>query len=214
MLGSPVAPPLPAAAWEPRAEAERLPLGPLFGSVLPLAALALVCGLLPGVERWQLDLALAASEPWRLITGHLVHWSPQHLAWDLAVFVGLGLACERHGRGRTALTLALAVAAISFGVPLLSPGLTVYRGLSGLDAALFALLAARRLRSSAPRTRLAGGVALVALFAKLAWEVATGVPLFVHGLGVAGVGLLPEAHLLGGAAGLAVGLLSRRRARR
>lgn len=182
--------------------------GSLFGAVLPLAVLALAWGLAPGAERWQLDLALAWSEPWRLVTGHFVHWSGAHLVCDLAVFAGLGLACERHGRGRTAAALALAIPAVALGAPLLTPGLEVYRGLSGLDAALFALLAAHRLRGRG-RARLAGAAALAGLGAKVGWEVMTGVPLFVPELAAEGIEVVPAAHLFGGAAGLLVGLVER-----
>jgi len=217
--GSPAAPPT-AAAWGAAAGGARgrRPLGRLlgplagsrFGAVLPLATLALAWGLAPGAERWQLDLALAWAEPWRLVTGHFVHWSGAHLCWDLAVFVGLGLACERHGRGRTAAALALAIPAVALGAPLLTPGLAVYRGLSGLDAALFALLAAHRLRGTGG-ARAAGAVALVALGLKVCWEIATGVPLFVPELAADGVAVVPAAHLFGGAAGLSAGLVGRGR---
>ncbi|HMB55075.1 MAG TPA: rhombosortase [Thermoanaerobaculia bacterium] len=222
--GSPALPRDAAAAWGASAGGARTPRSPghplvrrlrplatsLFGAVLPLAVLTLAWGLSPGAEAWQLDLSRVWQEPWRLVTGHFVHWSDAHLRWDLAVFVGLGLACERHGRGRTAAALALAIPAVAFGAPLLTPGLEVYRGLSGLDAALFALLAAHRLYGS-PKARILGAAALLGLGAKVGWEVATGVPLFVPELAADGVAVVPAAHLFGGAAGLLVGLLGRGR---
>ena len=148
--------------------------------------------LLPGASRWELSFDRRWSEPWRLFTGHLVHWSFDHLAWDLAVFVGLGVACELQSRRRTAAAVALAALAIALGTPLLAPGLTTYRGLSGLDAALFSLLAGRCLRRASPSARAAGALALLALAGKIGWELATGVPLFLTG--TPGVAVVPAAH--------------------
>jgi len=171
--------------------------------VLPLALLAALLSLLAGPARWELDYALLASQPWRAVTGHLVHWSAEHLAWDLVVFTGLGLACEAESRARTAAALVLAAAALAAGLPLLAPEIQVYRGLSGLATALFALLATRCLSQPHAATRWAGAAALVGLAGKVAWEVGTGVPLFVGDTG--GVAVVPAAHLLGALAGVAAG---------
>lgn len=193
-----------APRWRPRVFVPgRLPR-PFRRTVLPLAVLAAVLSLLPGAARWELDFTLLGSQPWRLLTGHLVHYSLEHLAWDLTVFVGLGVACEMQSRGRTAVALLLALSALAVGVPLLTPEIVTYRGLSGLDAALFALLAARCLRRPAAIARTAGAVALLALIGKVAWETVTGVPLFLGD--TRGLTVIPAAHLLGGLAGLAAGL--------
>ena len=194
----------------PAQDSRRAP-GFVPGPVLPLAVLALTLSSLPDPAAWELALDRLWREPWRLLTGHLVHWSGEHLAWDLAVFVGLGIACELGGRRRTAVALALAVPAIAVGVPLLTPGLATYRGLSGLDSALFALLAARCLRQRSQAARAAGTAALLTLLAKVTWETATGAPLFLSA--TEGVVVVPAAHLLGCLAGLATGLLPARRAR-
>jgi len=180
-----------------------------LGVVLPLAVLALVLSSLPDPSAWELAVDRLWREPWRLLTAHLVHWSPEHLAWDLAAFVGLGIACEIGGRRRTAAALALAAPAIAVGVPLLTPGLATYRGLSGLDSALFALLAARCLRRPSPAARAAGAAALLALLGKVAWEVATGAPLLLGA--TEDIVVVPAAHLLGGLAGTVAGFLPARR---
>lgn len=195
----------------PAQDSRRAP-GFVPGLVLPLAVLALVLSSLPDPSAWELVFDRLGREPWRVLTGHLVHWSGEHLAWDLAVFVGLGIACEAGGRRRTAAALALASLAIAVGVPLLAPGLATYRGLSGLDSALFALLAARCLRRPSPAAQAAGAAALLALLGKVAWETATGTPLFLAD--TEGVVVVPAAHLVGGLAGLAAGLLPACRTRR
>lgn len=102
------------------------------GTVGPVAGLALGLSLLSPATPWELDWGLLASEPWRWVTGHLVHWSAEHLVWDLAVFLGLGVACELGSRRRTALALALAVVGIGWGPRLWTPGLAgLIAGLPG-----------------------------------------------------------------------------------
>lgn len=204
--------PLPAGVRDPRPRRGSLPsllrpaLGLALGLVVPLATVAAALALLPDAARWQLDFRAVGAQPWRLLTGHLVHWSTDHLAWDLAVFLGLGLACEGWSRRRTAAALLLAVAALGAGLPLLHPGIAVYRGLSGLDAALFSLLAARCLARRSRPARWAGFLALAGLGGKVAWEAFTGTPLFLASTPEAVV-VVPAAHLLGGLAGLAAGWL-------
>lgn len=168
-------------------------------------------GVGEAVAPFALDLPRLDFEPWRFVTGHLTHWSWSHLAWDLAVFVGLGWVVERQDRRAVGWTLALAVALIGLGAPVLTGELVVYRGLSGLDAALFGWLAATVLRSGLrPAARCAGALALVGLAAKVVWETAVGLPLFMGAAGAAGaageVFVVPAAHLLGGLAGVAVAL--------
>jgi rhomboid family GlyGly-CTERM serine protease len=179
-----------------------------IGVVTPLALLALAAFFAGWGPAWELQVGELAGEPWRLVTGHLVHWSADHLAWDWLVFVGLGWMAERQlGRRRVAVALGVAAVAISLGAPMLTPELSVYRGLSGLDAALFALLAARSLSSPRPAARWVGTVALVGLGGKVVWEIATGAPLFIDG--VDGVFVVPAAHLIGGWVGMMSGGLPR-----
>lgn len=174
------------------------------GLVAPLAVLSLVAFVGGWGQAWELRVGELAAQPWRLATGHLVHWSADHLAWDWVVFVGLGWMAERQvGRLRVAVTLGLAAVAISLGAPLLTPELTVYRGLSGLDAALFGLLAARCLSQPECAARLVGALALTGLAGKVVWEMATGTPVFLTGM--EGVFVVPAAHLIGGLVGVVVG---------
>ena len=175
---------------------------------LGVAGIALVLHATPGaasvlaLERG----ALEAGELWRLVTGHLVHWSTGHLAWDVGTFAVLGAACELRSRRRLLLCLAGSAFAISLGVYALLPGLAVYGGLSGIDCALFALLGAElwheQRRAGSP---FAGTVAValaLALFAKVTFEWLSGGTVFVESLG-AGVIPVPLAHVLGGGIGVA-----------
>jgi rhomboid family GlyGly-CTERM serine protease len=174
------------------------------GTSLALAGLAVLGFLVPGAEAWlEFDrTALAGGQLWRLLTGHWAHWSWEHLGWDVLAFAVLGGACERDSRGRFLACLGGSALAVSLAVWWGLPGMARYRGLSGVDSALFVLLAVSLMqRAGASRRLMVGAWALVGFLAKLAWEGATGGALFVGD----GVGPVPLAHLAGASVGFVVG---------
>ncbi|MBC8107000.1 MAG: rhombosortase [Anaerolineae bacterium] len=143
--------------------------------------------------------AVASGEFWRIVTGHFTHWSVNHLLWDLAVFVALGTVCERLGRARMIWTIASSILMISFFA---APRLPTYRGLSGIDSALFVLLAVT-LRRERP---LVVSLLLAAFAFKSCYELATGHTFFVDNA-ASGFVPVPLAHIIGGICGAIVGLL-------
>ena len=172
-----------------------------------MAGAALLAFAVPGVGSClELDRArVAAGEWWRLATGNLAHGSASHLAWDLLAFVALGVACERLDRARTLAVLAAAPIAIGAAVLAFEPAVAIYRGLSGLDSALFVFLAAtlgrRALAEGRTALALGAGAAGALFVAKSVFELSTGRALFVAG---------PEAtvavaHLAGAAVGSLLG---------
>lgn len=182
---------------------------PLPLLTLGLAALAVGLHFVPGAaaalafER----RAVASGELWRLATAHWVHWSTDHLLWDVGTFVALGAACELRSRARLAVCLLGSQLAIAAVVWWGLAGLTRYGGLSGLDCALFALLAAelwreQRREGSRAVPALVVGLGL-ALALKLGFEWTTGETVFVANLGP-GVSPVPAAHLAGAVVGLVV----------
>lgn len=166
-------------------------------ATLTLGVLAAVLSLAPpGPETWFLnrDIALTA-QPWRLLTAHLTHSDPEHLAWNLIGLAALGTAFEPILRWRLPAVLATAVLFIDIWFYLADPGLTRYCGLSGLlNGLLIAGLLEWYRRSGEQMPILIGIGALaktlfelfsdVAVFTNLAWQPA------------------PEAHLLGISAGI------------
>jgi rhomboid family GlyGly-CTERM serine protease len=180
----------------------------LPGASLLLALPAFCFQILPRLAcRCQFDRrAIAAGEVWRLVTGHWTHWSLDHLLWDLAAFTGLAVACElAPGCGRKRMLGAVGLAAVAIPAVLwvALPRLATYRGLSGIDSALFVLLAVTVLREDLAACRRGwawiGLLALAAFLAKCGYEAATGRALFAAASGFVPV---PLAHLIGGLSGL------------
>jgi len=126
---------------------------------------------------WYDRAAIAHGQWWRLWTGHWVHFSWSHLAWNLAVLmtVGAWLECIRPGSliRCTFVTAPL----ISLALLLGDPGLQVYGGLSGLAVHVLVLLALHQIQRQ-PRQTL-GWIAVLSLVAfKIACESALPFALF------------------------------------
>jgi hypothetical protein len=101
-------------------------------------------------------------------------------------------------------TVFVAAIVIPLGLLILQPGMHLYRGLSGLDSALFALLCVSIAREHADDRRwvvVLAGLGLAFLL-KSAIELFSGAAVFVD-TSSAGFAAVPLAHLLGAAVGLA-----------
>jgi rhomboid family GlyGly-CTERM serine protease len=187
--------------------AERLP-----GASLLLVAFAVAVSLLPGMAGWlEYDrVAIAHGALWRLVTSHFVHWSGEHLFWDGLALGVPGWMCERERVPRFLPTIAAAAVLIPVSLWIAEPQMTTYRGLSGIDSTLFALLAAhlaREAHAGQDWSRL-GLVALVSagFAAKIGFELCTGGTLFVDSA-AAGMTSVPLAHVVGGLIGLVAGII-------
>lgn len=181
-------------------------------------AAAATVGLFPAVARWfEYDRArIPSGELWRLVTGHLAHVSFEHFAWDVAAFVIAGIVCARLAPSLAWKTIAASAAAVPAVLWALSPKLELYRGLSGIDSALFAAAAvwigadalARRDRVEAGLVALAG----IGFVAKIGYESIVGTPFFVGG--ASGMVAVPLAHAVGALTGAAVAIGTRSPPRR
>jgi len=195
---------LPRGGQDERAR--RTPCASLF-----LGAAAVVIFVWPWLSaHLQYDRsAIAAGQVWRLASGHWTHYSLDHLVWDVLAFATLGIACERQSRSRFLVCLIASALAISLSVWLLLPEIQIYRGLSGIDSALFMLLAAVMWNEGARRARpgqqAIAMACVVAFLLKVAIELMTGATVFVRGMGLEAVGV-PLAHIAGAGCGLLVGL--------
>ena len=180
-----------------------------------LSLIALAVSRSPAAMTWlEFDrVAVATGQWWRLLSGHLTHWNGEHVLWNVGVFLALGALCERIDRRRFAACLLGSALVIPAVVWIASPEILVYRGLSGIDSALFILVAVTVLRTQwASRdwlwVLLAAGL-LIAFVVKTGYEQATGGTLFVNSA-AAGFIVIPAAHTAGAAVGAIVGLAGRR----
>ncbi len=174
----------------------RLPIVTL--SIAASAFMAHLTPVLAGALEFN-RAAIAQREGWRFITAHLTHFDLNHLVWDVAVFVLLGTLCEQSSRRRLAAGLILASVTITAAIWWWQPQFTSYRGLSGLDCALFGIFTGTLLQRRDPIANLVGALGLLGVVAKCRAELSTGVTLFAAGATYAPV---PLSHLVGAAAGL------------
>jgi rhomboid family GlyGly-CTERM serine protease len=183
-----------------------LATGVAAGCVWLVTVFALILFCSPALTNLlQFDrAAIARGELWRVVTGHWTHWSFSHLAWDLAAFIALGIACIHRRPRATAWTLAIGSLAIGAAVWFWQPHLSAYRGMSGLDAALFALLAVDVLMGTGLHAvRAACAAVLLCFLAKLDFELMSGRSFFVDSA-AAGFVPVPLAHAVGAAVGAVV----------
>lgn len=182
---------------------------------LLIAAIAIALGIVPGCAAamsYQRE-AIGHGQVWRLVTGHLTHWTADHLLWDVVMFVVLSCIVEQRGRAAAVRLLFGSAALISLSLWTVAPEIAEYRGLSGIDSALFtyvAILLARDAMATRRHAQVAFLALLLAAFAgKIGYELATGATLFVDSHG-GGFTPLPLVHIVGAAAGSTLAVLDGR----
>lgn len=146
------------------------------------------------------DLSLTPAalgvEPWRLWTGHLVHWDAKHLALNLFALLAPLLLLRRREAARIVVRL-LALAPLA-SLAILASGVVVYRGASGLAVGFWCAAALVLWHRRDP---VAAFVLLGLVAGKLTLE-AFGVSPLPH----EGYFVVPLAHQAGAVLGLAAGL--------
>lgn len=173
-------------------------------ALLAVAITALILQAVGGPEAWRLDRALLLTQPWRLLTGHLVHVGWMHLLLNLA---GAVLASILVGRaftaGQWAWLMLICVAGIDAGLLLLSPAIDWYAGFSGVLHGVVAAGAVASLAGArAMAALLLGGLVLKLVFEQLGAGL-TGTTQLI------GAPVVVDAHLYGALAGAAGALLIR-----
>ncbi len=177
----------------------------LFGFITLVA----VASRVPGVDRFlEYDrVRVMAGEIWRLATGHLSHWNVEHLAWDLGAFVLLSLIIlsRRNLEARYVTVIGISAFAITTFQLVASPELALYRGLSGIDSALFMYLAANIVREAYEKgdrpEMIVSSICAIGFVAKIVAEASGSGPLFATGLGQ-DVSMTISAHVIGAIAGI------------
>ncbi|RVT52474.1 rhombosortase [Rubrivivax albus] len=161
------------------------------------AAGACIAWLAPAMALdWQ--PAQVTAEPWRLWTAAFVHWSPLHLAANLAgcaVLAALGAAAALPWRAALAWGLAWP---LTHAALLAQPALAHYGGLSGVLHAGVAVVAVALIARQG-RERAIGAAIAFGLLAKLLLERPWAGPL-AHPAGW-DIAVAPLAHAAGAMAG-------------
>jgi rhomboid family GlyGly-CTERM serine protease len=146
--------------------------------------------------------AIANGEPWRLVTGHLVHFSGEHLLKDLLGLLVAGTLLEQRDHRLFALLCIGSAALIGVALYAAEPHMLAYGGLSGVVVAAFTCLTLQGASEPGPYGRLCR-VVLVGLAAKIAFELALGPRPS------SGFTLVPLSHAVGGLAGVAFHFFAR-----
>jgi rhomboid family GlyGly-CTERM serine protease len=171
---------------------------------MPIAICVLLIALHAGGPTLTLALRyerkMAASEWWRLVTGHLVHADAAHVGWNLlgVLLVWWLFASQYTPKAWLAILIGSTVA-IDLGFLLWMPELEWYVGFSGvLHGMMAAGLLAWLVRSRDPLTALVAAV----FAAKLAWEHLVGpLPFTADTIDLP---VIHQAHSFGALGGLAV----------
>ncbi|MCH6257045.1 rhombosortase [Puniceicoccaceae bacterium K14] len=168
---------------------------------LGLAGLSTLIQIFPAFQHlFQWDrTAIAEGEIWRIVTGHLSHWTPSHFAWDLIVFIILGLILEQRSRKTlilsTLTTIALSHIALSYFSEYIH-----YRGLSAIDTAFFAhgllLWASHSFRSRNIASGTLSLIAFIGMILKTIIELRHPDPIFSSSLGQ-GINVATITHIAG-----------------
>lgn len=166
--------------------------------VAPLAIVVIVVVLqFSDVGDWfEYDRSLIAVQPWRLLTGHLVHLSWSHALVNLVALMLITRIFARWlGPRQEIAVLALCALGISLVFWLLLPELAWYRGLSGALHGLFFAGTVVWFASIRGRARWLAAAVFLGGAAKVVFEQTWGGPLpYAAWLGGA---VVPQAHLAG-----------------
>lgn len=174
--------------------------GILLGGGLALATVIVqsVAGL-PHELEWRRGGKAAA---W--LTCHLCHWSWSHLGWDLFAFALLSFLSLHFRPSRYLACMILAALLIPLEIQINQPALVAYRGISGIDSALFGLVVAALWQQSPVKVgRWLAAIAGICFLGKTLYEQVTGMTVFVDGASM--FVPVPSAHLVGFVTGAAVG---------
>lgn len=189
---------------------------PLLAALAGAALILLLQAMPESIPALEYRRAALPSQPWRLLTGHLVHLNWTHALVNAAAWLVLAqLFAPQLGLKHQLASLALGAAFISMVLAAGYPAIEWYRGASGALHALFfagatvALDSSLRQRSWSaallPLVMVGGGWAKVAF--ELPRDSATPYAAWLAATTV------PQAHFIGAIAGTAMGLLLAMKAR-
>jgi rhomboid family GlyGly-CTERM serine protease len=156
---------------------KRIPIWTLIA-----AAIALLIAVVEsaGVRLVYDRAAILRGEVWRLLSGHFVHFSPSHLAVDIAALLFAGAVLERRTNASCAGMFVLMPIGISLVLVVFEPAMARYGGLSAMVTAFIVYLALELCRSGGTTERLAALAALMGVVVKVALDATIATPLFAR----------------------------------
>jgi rhomboid family GlyGly-CTERM serine protease len=177
-----------------------------------VVALALLLWCIPGsADALAYNrAAILHGEIWRLWSGHLVHFSASHLAWDLLATALAGVWIERAGFRGGRWLWVMAPPLVSLIMLLGEPTLARYGGLSAMATACVVFAGLGELRQ--PKAQRAIWWIILALVAlKVGWEFYTGETIFARFDGST-VRAIPLSHAAGAVSAVVASLFFNGRA--
>ena len=162
-----------------------------------VAAGSLVLFLLPDATHsfvYDRDLVLA-GETWRLITGHAVHLSESHAAYNLILFAVAGSRLERWTGPRYAWLIGLTVLAGGLYFLVFMPEMARYGGLSGVVSAVVVYLCLQKMRQGG-FVRAVWAAILLLFVAKIGYEILIGQAVFAAP-DTTQFDVVPAIHIIG-----------------
>ncbi len=146
---------------------------------------------------------ILAGEWWRVLTGHLLHGSSEHVIRDGASFLFFGALLEHRLAGAYLPYLFWAALAISLNYLFFMPGVLKYVGLSGIITGMCGYLLLQELpRTWKERRKLLFAFYVIMtsiLVFKVSYEFLSGGPFFYRSSSMKAA---PEAHVVGLVSGI------------
>ncbi len=174
----------------------------VYGFILPIVIVTFFAAIVGEAWhqglRYQNDL-FSLNQPWRLLTGHLLHLGWQHLLMNLLGLVLIVLISIERPLFQWWLESFICALGVSFGLYLFSPDVYWYVGFSGVLHGLFTAAVVDRW----PQQPRLYSLWLVLLAGKLIFEQVSGGGVLTHS------DVIVDAHLYGAASGLIYSLFSR-----
>ncbi len=150
-----------------------------------------------------------AGEAWRLVTGHAVHLSESHAAYNLILFAVAGSWLERRNGPRYAWLIGLTALAGGLYFLVFMPEMARYGGLSGVVSAVVVYLGLQELRQGG-FIRAVWATILLLFVVKIGYEILIGQAVFAAP-DTTQFDVVPAVHIIGAVVAIVLFLTWERR---
>lgn len=124
--------------------------------------------------------AILNGQIWRLLTGHLVHFSPLHWLYDMSVFAVSAIALELSSRKILIRLILLLALSISSGLLILKPNMAYFGGMSGIACGTLLFWSLSNLKRQG-RLQAIWLCMIMLLIIKIGWEMHSSGSLLPYG---------------------------------